>query len=117
MTAIPKTMRAMVLTRHGDLDALEFHTDWPVPVPKGREVLIRVAACGLNNTDVNTRTGWYSKTVEAPTTGDTFAQADADDPTWGGAPITFPRIQGADAVGVVVAGPAGECHIHRDTAG
>jgi NADPH:quinone reductase-like Zn-dependent oxidoreductase len=103
MNTIPKTMKAMVLMRHGDMDALEYHTNWPVPKPEGAEVLIKVLACGLNNTDVNTRTGWYSKTVDAPTTGGAYAEVDDEDPSWGGAPITFPRIQGADAVGIVVA--------------
>ena len=46
---IPQTMHAVVLTGHGGLDKLEFHRDWPVPVPESDEVLIRVAACGLNN--------------------------------------------------------------------
>ena len=67
------------------------------------EALIRVGACGLNNTDVNTRTGWYSKGVTDATTGDAHAEVDEGDPTWGGRPIVFPRIQGADAVGEVVA--------------
>jgi len=31
--------------------------------PKPGEVLVRVGACGLNNTDINTRTAWYSKSV------------------------------------------------------
>ena len=66
------------------------------------EVLIKVGACGLNNTDVNTRTGWYSKTVTEATTGAIHEEVDDSDPTWGGRPIGFPRIQGADAVGEVV---------------
>jgi len=53
----PKTMRAMVLKRHGGLEALEFEPNWLVPVPTGREVLIKVAATGMNNTDVTTRSG------------------------------------------------------------
>jgi hypothetical protein len=44
---------------------------------------------------VNTRTGWYSKAVSEATTGGAYDRSD-DDPTWGGAPIAFPRIQGAD---------------------
>jgi NADPH:quinone reductase-like Zn-dependent oxidoreductase len=84
------------------MDAYEWCTDWPVPRPGPHQVLIRVGACGLNNTDVNTRTGWYSKTVDQATTGSTYDRVDDDDPTWGGRPIMFPRIQGADAVGVVV---------------
>ena len=58
---IPKTMHAVVLTGHGGLDKLEFHRDWPVPEPQSDEVLIRVAACGLNKTDVHTRSAWYSQ--------------------------------------------------------
>lgn len=99
----PETMTAMVLKRHGDLDALDWHEDWPVPEVGPNDVLIKVGACGLNNTDVNTRSGWYSKAVTEATTGDAYKKVDDVDPSWGGAPISFPRIQGADAVGVVVA--------------
>ena len=88
----PKTMKAMVLTGHGDLDAYEWHEDWPTPQPGPQQVLIKVGACGLNNTDINTRIGWYSK-------GD----GDSDDATWGGGALTFPRIQGADVTGRIVA--------------
>ncbi len=100
---IPATMKAMVLTGHGDLDMYEWQEDWPTPQPGPMEVLIRVGACGLNNTDVNTRTGWYSKAVDEATTGGAYSEVDDEDSTWGGAPLTFPRIQGADAVGTVVA--------------
>lgn len=100
---IPKTMRAVVLTGHGGLDRLEYHEDWPTPDPGPDEVLVKVHACGLNNTDVNTRTAWYSKGVSERTTGGAFESADEDDATWGGAAITFPRIQGADVAGAVVA--------------
>ncbi len=105
MTAadIPSTMRAFVLTGHGDFDKLVHREDWPVPVPGNGEVLIKVHACGLNNTDVNTRTGWYSKAVSEATTGGAYETVDAEDPSWGGAPIVFPRIQGADVCGTVVA--------------
>jgi NADPH:quinone reductase-like Zn-dependent oxidoreductase len=103
MTDLPKTMKAMVLKGHGDLDAYEWHEDWPVPELSQHEVLIKVGACGLNNTDVNTRTGWYSKAVDQATTGGAYETVDDEDPTWGGRPITFPRIQGADVVGRVVA--------------
>ena len=99
---IPQTMHAVVLTGHGGLDKLEFHRDWPVPVPESDEVLIRVAACGLNNTDVNTRSAWYSKGNSDATTGDALVGAEGEDGTWGGASVSFPRIQGADAVGTVV---------------
>ena len=103
MPDIPATMRAVVLTGHGGLDKLEIRDDWPTPVPGPDEVLIRVGACGLNNTDVNTRSGWYSKTVDQATTGGAYDEVAEEDPTWGGRPLTFPRIQGADPVGRVVA--------------
>jgi NADPH:quinone reductase-like Zn-dependent oxidoreductase len=104
---LPKTMRAMVTMGHGDLDQMVFHTDWPRPEPAAGEVLIRVGACGLNNTDVNTRSGWYSKTVTDATTGGAFETVGEEDPTWGAAPISFPRIQGADVCGEIVAVGAG----------
>ena len=103
MSDIPSTMRAIVLTGHGGMDKLEFHEDWPTPVPDASEVLVKVHACGLNNTDVNTRLGWYSKAVSEATAGDGYDKIDDDDSTWGAAPLTFPRIQGADMVGTVVA--------------
>ena len=102
-----RTMKAMVLTGHGGLDRYEWREDWPVPAPGPMEVLIEVGACGLNNTDVNTRTGWYSRTVTEATTGEAQTEADEDDATWGGRPIRFPRIQGADVVGKAVAVGAG----------
>lgn len=100
---LPDKMRAMVLTGHGDLDAYHWHEDWPVPVPAADEVLVKVGATGMNNTDVNTRSGWYSKAVSEATTGGAYDDVGAEDPAWGGSPIQFPRIQGADVCGVVVA--------------
>ena len=98
-----RVMKAMVLTGHGGFDKYAWHEDWPMPEPGAMEALIRVGACGLNNTDVNTRTGWYSKAVTEATTGAAHDEVGGSDPTWGGRPIVFPRIQGADAVGEVVA--------------
>lgn len=107
-----QTMKAFVLKGHGDFDQLQWHEDWPIPVAEGDEVVIRVGACGLNNTDINTRTAWYSKAVSENTTGGAFEEADDEDATWGGAPVTFPRIQGADVVGEVVSvGPDGDASL------
>ena len=107
MTAIPATMRAMVTTGHGGFDKLVLHDDWPVPRPGPGAVLIRVGACGCNNTDINTRTAWYSETVKSGITTDGgaggFAAITPEAASWGGAAIAFPRIQGADAVGRIVA--------------
>lgn len=96
-------MRAYVLKRHGDLDALEFEPAWPVPKVGPKQVLVKVAACGMNNTDINTRVGWYSKSVGDATSSDGFELDDAADNTWGGDGVQFPRIQGADVAGTVVA--------------
>lgn len=100
-TRMTQTMHAMVLTAFGDLDCLEWHEDWPKPVPGPDQVLIRVAACGLNNTDVNTRTGWYSKNTTQATASTVQEGVEGDNAAWGGSPIAFPRIQGADVAGYV----------------
>ena len=74
------------------------------------EVLIRVAAAGVNNTDVNTRIGWYSKDVRSGTDEGAaagFSDASATDSSWTGFPLSFPRIQGADCCGRIVAVGAG----------
>ncbi len=107
MTDLPETMRAMVLTGFGGFDKLEYRGDVPVPQPGPGEVLVRVGAAGVNNTDINTRIGWYSKTVEESTSaGGAEGFAEALDDGWSGAPFSFPRIQGADAAGrIVAAGP------------
>ena len=100
-------MQAVVLTGHGGLDRLCFREDWPRPCPGSGQALIQVGACGLNNTDVNTRTGWYSAGVSGATTGEALQDAGETDAAWGGKPIAFPRVQGADVCGRVVALGAG----------
>ena len=52
-------MTAVLLNGHGGVEQLEFRNDVPVPTPGAGEVLIRVGAAGVNNTDINTRTAWY----------------------------------------------------------
>lgn len=109
MSAVPSTMKAMLLTGHGGLDKLVY-SDVETPRPEMGEVLIKVGACGLNNTDINTRTAWYSKandTALGEGAKEGFAETDDADSTWGAGAITFPRIQGADAVGEIVAVGAG----------
>jgi NADPH:quinone reductase-like Zn-dependent oxidoreductase len=99
-------MRAVLLTGHGGYDRLEHRDDVPVPTAAGGEVLVEVAAAGVNNTDVNTRIGWYSKKVRAGTNvaaGEGFAAASGDDSAWTGLEVSFPRIQGADCCGRIVA--------------
>ena len=101
---VPATMRAVVLTGHGGFGKLALRNDVPVPVPEPGEVLIRVGAAGVNNTDINTRIGWYSKaTAEATEAGAESGIAAAQDDGWQGAAFQFPRIQGADACGRIAA--------------
>jgi NADPH:quinone reductase-like Zn-dependent oxidoreductase len=53
-------MRAVLLTGHGGLDRLVVRNDVPVPALAGGEVLVRIRAAAVNNTDINLRIGWYS---------------------------------------------------------
>jgi NADPH:quinone reductase-like Zn-dependent oxidoreductase len=101
---LPETMHAVLLTGHGGIEALDYRADVPVPQPKAGELLIRVVAAGINNTDINTRIGWYSKAVTTDTGAggaDGFGTVNDDDASWSGAPLSFPRIQGADVCGYV----------------
>lgn len=103
---LPATMCGVVLTGHGGFEKLEYRTDLPVPQPGWGEVLIRVAAAAINNTDINTRIGWYSKAVREGTSqggGTGFSSSEDDDASWTGEALHFPRIQGADCCGHIVA--------------
>ncbi|MDT0444772.1 zinc-binding dehydrogenase [Streptomyces johnsoniae] len=88
-------MTAAVLLRHGGPDALELRADWPVPRLAEGQVLVRVGAAALNNTDLWTREGAYGLS------GDPDAKAG-----WRG-PVDFPRVQGGDIAGRVTATAAG----------
>jgi len=104
--AIRKTMQAILLTGYGGLDRLKVVDDHPVPVPGEGEVLIEVGAAGVNNTDINTRTGWYAKSVTGGTedgASDGFGEVDTAKSSWSGAALDLPRIQGADVCGRIVA--------------
>ena len=101
---IPANMRGVLLTGNGGFDKLDYRNDVPVPRPGPNDVLIRVGAAAVNNTDINTRIGWYSKAVTAPTeAGGATGIAGAEDDGWAGAALLFPRIRGADACGRIVA--------------
>jgi NADPH:quinone reductase-like Zn-dependent oxidoreductase len=93
---VPKTMRAVVTTGHGGLDRLVYREDVPIPELAAGEVLIAVSACSVNNTDINTRTGWYAPSVRGGTQVDA-AEVEAE--PWNRTFLAFPRIQGADIAG------------------
>lgn len=86
---LPDTMSAMVLVGHGGPEQLVWRDDIPLPHPAADEVLIEVGASAVNNTDINTRIGWYSR--------------DESDTGWSGESLDFPLIQGADCCGRIVA--------------
>src|SRR3954451_1810906 len=75
-------MRAFVLDAPGPPDALTIR-ELPVPTPAGGWVLIEVKAFGLNRSELHTRQGLASG-------------------------VTFPRVLGIEATGVVAHCPGGE---------
>ena len=102
MSIIPKTMSAVLTTGHGGYEMLEFRKDIKVPSPDSDQVLIKVLGAGINNTDINTRTAWYSKSVKGETNASN-SQGEDGDGSWSGEPLEFPIIQGADCYGEIVA--------------
>jgi alcohol dehydrogenase len=94
-------MKGVQLTGHGGPEKLVWNDAIPTPRPGPGEALVKVLAAGVNNTDINTRIGWYSKEVTASTEAVDSA-ADIEAGGWSGA-LSFPLIQGADLCGEVVA--------------
>lgn len=77
MTSLPKTMRAMVMHRHGGPEVLTLEREWPRPVAGPGEIVVAVKACALNYLDIFTREGMP------------------------GEPTPLPHITGGDVAGVV----------------
>ena len=100
---LPAVMRAALLLGTGGPEMLVVRDDVGVPSPGRGDVLVRVAACGMNNTDINTRVGWHSRAVTSATSGEGFDEAGVHDSGWGRRGLSFPRTQGADIAGTVVA--------------
>lgn len=98
---IPTTMQGIQLIGHGGPEMLQLNETIAVPTPSANEVLIQVAAAGVNNTDINTRIGWYSK--QAVDGDNTSSEISAEDASWAGNALRFPLIQGADVCGTIVA--------------
>ena len=88
---VPEAMAGVQLTGHGGPERLVWSDAIAVPRPGPGEVLVQVLAAGVNATDLNTRVGWYGRDKESG---------------WAGV-IGFPRIQGSDLCGRVVALGAG----------
>ena len=75
-------MYSQLLLKHGDRYSYQY-TRLEIPDVLSNQVLIRVLACGINNTDIWTREGLYG-----------------DDSGWNPS-FKFPIIQGADIVGII----------------
>jgi NADPH:quinone reductase-like Zn-dependent oxidoreductase len=100
-------MRAVLLTGYGGVEQLVYREDVAVPRPGAQDVLLRVGACGINNTDINLRTRWYDRTVNAALTEQMGLRGIGDAPeaaaSWNEEAVSFPRIQGAAVAGRIVA--------------
>src|ERR1700683_1455189 len=59
MTELPPTMRAVVAPKPGGPEALTL-VDRPRPEPREGEILVRVAAAGVNRPDILQRQGSYA---------------------------------------------------------
>jgi len=95
------TMKAIVTTGHGDYDKLSYE-DVLIPQLNEDEVLVKVLACGVNNTEINTRLGWYSETVDKGTNNFNENKHEIKEKGgWQGS-TPFPLIQGTDCCGIVV---------------
>jgi NADPH:quinone reductase-like Zn-dependent oxidoreductase len=105
MTKIPVMMAAVQLVGHGGLDQLVYRTDVPTPVAEPGGVLVKVGACALNNTEINTRTGWYDRVVEESVSEELglSGRDDGAGATWNSTKMSFPRVQGASVAGTIVA--------------
>ncbi len=107
ITGFRSTMKAVVTTGNGGYEKLSYR-DVPIPQLASDEVLLQVLAAGVNNTEINTRLGWYSSRVttstKALTTGEKEKQEakTQGDGGWNEA-TPFPFIQGTDCCGRVVA--------------
>ena len=97
-------MKAVVTTGNGGYEKLVY-CDVPMPIVGAGEVLLQVLAAGVNNTEINTRLGWYSSSVLTGTNNvseDTQQSATQKlDGGWNVA-TPFPFIQGTDCCGRVV---------------
>ncbi len=106
------TMKAIVTMENGGYEQLVYK-DVPIPELASGEVLLQVLAAGVNNTEINTRLGWYSSAVTAGTealSADEEEKAGAKEQADGGwnEATPFPFIQGTDCCGRLVAVAPGE---------
>ena len=98
----PLEMMAVVTTGEGGYEMLDYRSA-PTPTLKPGEVLLKILAAGVNNTDINTRLGWYAREVTSSTSNtDDTSLPKENGGGWAG-DTPFPLIQGTDACGTIVA--------------
>jgi NADPH:quinone reductase-like Zn-dependent oxidoreductase len=90
MNQVPATMTAVVLEGPGPVEALQLRR-LPVPEPRSGWVLIAVMAFGLNRSELHTRLG--------------MAEG-----------MSYPRVPGIEATGIVAACPGGEFQVGQQVA-
>ena len=101
---LPLKMKAVLTEGIGGYDKLKY-TEVETPKISKNEVLLKVLAAGINNTDINTRIGWYSSKINADT--DALSKSKFQNSNqksglgWNGT-TNFPLIQGTDCCGEVV---------------
>lgn len=94
-------MKAVVTTGNGGYEKLEY-ADVAIPKIMPGEVLVKVLAAGVNNTEINTRLGWYSSSITNSTNATSDDKANQSfDGGWS-KQTPFPLIQGTDCCGLVV---------------
>src|SRR5262249_56509921 len=101
-SVIPTAMKAVLLTGHGGLEKLVYREDVPVPAPAAGEVLVEGSACGMNKTDIWVRHGAYGTDSDPGAVASWRRTGEGGNTT-----LSFPRIQGTDIVGRIVAVGAG----------
>ena len=104
-SGIPALMIGISTTGTGGYERLEYLENLPVPEPGPTEVLVRVLAAGVNNTEINTRLGWYSTSVDVGTNSHYEITSDGSGGMRNGGwnkKTPFPLIQGTDCCGEVV---------------
>lgn len=110
LAGVGSTMKAVVTIGNGGYDKLVYR-DVPLPELSPGEVLLQVLAAGVNNTEINTRVGWYSKEVATDTAAAAADQGRAAAKPFAGwsGDSPFPFIQGTDCCGRIVAvAPGGD---------
>jgi len=88
MAPLPDTMHAVLLLGHGGPGQLAYRRDVPVPRAGPGDVLVAVRAAGVNNTDINTRVGWYAPHVTGATSETAAADTAPDSGSWSGVATT-----------------------------